>query len=210
MLEPVQISPPLALPPMAELLARSGRTPRSATRADCVCPGHSRATITFNQEVAHCFRCGWRTNSLQLARALGLRGFDRSPTRSCEEAAQRRHLWGLAANLCAVERCVEFEMREVLLSLASIRRNVAARLAAIEADASERFQNERKCGWLALGFVADCEIRAVTCYLVAAFSAPADRARFALHPEARARMAEAVLERGYVETSARHRIEICA
>jgi hypothetical protein len=193
---------------MVDLLALSGRVPRSASRADCTCSGHSRATISFNREVAFCFRCGWRTNSLQLARALGIRGVGRAPASSCEQDARRRHLWTVAANLCTVEDFVELEMRDVLLSFASIRRNAAARLAAIKAGAPERFQNEQEFGWLALKFVADSEIRAEASYLIAALAVPADRARFALIPEARTRMTDAALVLGYVRTSAFHRVEI--
>jgi hypothetical protein len=109
-----------------------------------------------------------------------------------------------------VEDCVELEMRGILLSFASIRRNAAARLAAIKAGAPERFQDEQEFGWLALKFVADSEMRAEASYLIAALAVPADRARFALIPEARSRMADAALALGFVRTSDRHRIEIRA
>ena len=42
-------------------------------RADCVhCDGHSRLTVSFNDEVAFCHRCKWTGNARTLTRDLGL------------------------------------------------------------------------------------------------------------------------------------------
>jgi hypothetical protein len=57
---------------MRDLLASGGFRLRSATRADCArCEGRSRGTVSYNDEVAHCFRCGWAANRYQLAREVG-------------------------------------------------------------------------------------------------------------------------------------------
>src|SRR5215470_14427608 len=58
---------------MRDLLAQGGFRLRTVTRADCArCTGRSRGTVSYNAEVAHCFRCGWSANRFQLARELGL------------------------------------------------------------------------------------------------------------------------------------------
>jgi len=42
-------------------------------RADCVhCEGHSRLTVSFNDEVYYCHRCGRAGNARTLARELGM------------------------------------------------------------------------------------------------------------------------------------------
>ena len=42
-------------------------------RAECIhCQGHSHWTVSFTDEVAYCHRCKWRTNTVILARELGL------------------------------------------------------------------------------------------------------------------------------------------
>jgi hypothetical protein len=58
---------------MSDLLERAGFRLRRRNRADCIhCPGRSRGTVSFNSEVAHCFRCGWKANTYIMARDLGL------------------------------------------------------------------------------------------------------------------------------------------
>jgi hypothetical protein len=60
-----------AIPSMAELLEQSGHRV-CGRRFDCVhCAGSSRFTGSFNDEVAYCHRCGWRSNATQLGRAQG-------------------------------------------------------------------------------------------------------------------------------------------
>ena len=60
---------------MRDLLAQGGFCVRTATRADCArCTGRSRGTVSYNAEVAHCFRCNWSANRSTLARELGLVG----------------------------------------------------------------------------------------------------------------------------------------
>jgi hypothetical protein len=59
-------------PPLAGLLERAGFRVRGR-RADCIhCDGHSRLTVSFNDEVYCCHRCGRAGNARTLARELGL------------------------------------------------------------------------------------------------------------------------------------------
>lgn len=56
---------------MRELLEAAGFHIHG-NRADCIhCEGHSRLTVSFNDEVAFCHRCGWKANTRQLGRSLG-------------------------------------------------------------------------------------------------------------------------------------------
>jgi hypothetical protein len=58
---------------MYSLLKQAGFKIRRRGRADCIhCEGHSRGTVSFNDELTHCFRCQWKANSFTLARELGL------------------------------------------------------------------------------------------------------------------------------------------
>ena len=58
---------------MRDLLAHGGFRLRTATRADCArYAGRSRGTVSYNADVAHCFRCGWSANRFALACDLGL------------------------------------------------------------------------------------------------------------------------------------------
>ncbi|HEV2521421.1 MAG TPA: hypothetical protein VGT24_03490 [Candidatus Acidoferrales bacterium] len=60
---------------MGDLLAQAGFVVRTATRADCGrCTGRSQGTVSYNAEVAHCFRCDWSANRYTLVRDLGLAG----------------------------------------------------------------------------------------------------------------------------------------
>jgi hypothetical protein len=62
---------PPTLPSLRDLLAWGGFRLRTGTRADCAhCRGNSRGTVSYNAEVAHCFRCGWSANCFQLARQV--------------------------------------------------------------------------------------------------------------------------------------------
>jgi hypothetical protein len=65
-------TPPPSTPNLADLLERVGFRIRGR-RADCIhCEGHSRLTVSFNDEVAFCHRCKWTRNVRTLSRELGL------------------------------------------------------------------------------------------------------------------------------------------
>jgi hypothetical protein len=58
---------------MRAMLEQGGFKIRGRGRADCIhCEGHSRGTVSFNDKLAHCFRCQWKANSFTLAQELGL------------------------------------------------------------------------------------------------------------------------------------------
>jgi len=58
---------------MPDLLERAGFKLRSKNRADCArCEGHSFSTVSYTDEVAHCFRCQWKANVVTLSKELGL------------------------------------------------------------------------------------------------------------------------------------------
>jgi hypothetical protein len=57
---------------LVDLLERAGYHIRGR-RADCIhCEGHSRLTVSFNDEVAYCHRCHWTGNARTITRELGL------------------------------------------------------------------------------------------------------------------------------------------
>src|SRR5260370_5211710 len=90
---------PLALPPLAELLAQAGFRVRTARRADCPsCTGRSRMTVAFIGEVYFCHRCKRTGSRESLARELGLLATDQeSVIRRRIEARERARLRSVAA-----------------------------------------------------------------------------------------------------------------
>lgn len=63
------------LPSFEELLQLAGFTLRGKNRASCAhCAGHDRSTVAFSNRHAHCFRCGWKSTYLKLARELKIIG----------------------------------------------------------------------------------------------------------------------------------------
>jgi hypothetical protein len=58
---------------MPDLLERSGFCLRGKNRADCAhCQGRSIATVSYTDDVAHCFRCQWKANTVTLAKELAI------------------------------------------------------------------------------------------------------------------------------------------
>lgn len=75
---------------MPELLERAGFRLRGRTRADCIhCSGHATATVAFTSELAYCHRCAWKSNTIALARELGLIATDPESRRLRREEARR-------------------------------------------------------------------------------------------------------------------------
>jgi hypothetical protein len=78
-------------PPMLELLERAGFRVRGRNRADCIhCSGHSIATVSFTDEVAHCFRCEWKANTITLKKELGLFGDNPAAKRGWRQERRER------------------------------------------------------------------------------------------------------------------------
>jgi hypothetical protein len=100
------------LPPIRDLLERAGFRIRSTNRADCAhCLGSSIRTVSYTQELAHCFRCGWAANRLGLAKHLGLLADD-SATRH-KFRRDRRHRRATASILRLFERWREGRIRQL-------------------------------------------------------------------------------------------------
>src|SRR5262249_45949452 len=78
---------------MPDLLERAGFRLRGKNRADCArCQGRSRATVSFTNEVGHCFRCQWKANTITLAKELGIQADPETRQRHQQEMqARARH-----------------------------------------------------------------------------------------------------------------------
>lgn len=127
---------------MRDLLAQAGFLLRTATRADCVhCAGRSRGTVSYNAEVAHCFRCDWSANRLTLARELGLP----RKTRAGWRAKTRRESWRRAKNEKEIraftqwrdERLRQVSDRHCALSRAAARAEQALRSGLLTSEEQE-------------------------------------------------------------------------
>lgn len=200
---------PFMLPPLSDLLARAGFRVRSATRADCVCPGGSRMTIAFRGDLYFCHRCHRKGSRVSLMHELGLLANDaESLARRRREAREAARLRAVANRLQAAEKLVLARARDNLQRLVELWRNAGARLAALHDGAPERFPEETEFAWAALQLVADHEVYAVAAYLRAAFGSEQDRAAFVLHPERRAAMVDRVLEEGGLLTDRGHWLEL--
>src|SRR5207302_1754748 len=102
------------------------------------------------------------------------------------------------------------EARENLRLLSALERNAQKRLAALDGGARPRSASETESCWQALRIVSDELPSADAAYCIAAFAAPKERYGFGLHPERRAAMADAALERGYVADERGYRFAVLA
>ena len=106
------------------------------------------------------------------------------------------------------ERFAWREARNNLNDLLALRRNASARLKAIENRAESRWPGEIELAWQALQIVANQLPAADVVYCLVSFAALRERYDFVLHPERRAELVEAGLERGFVATEKGSRIEV--
>jgi len=136
---------------MRDLLAVGGFRVRTAIRADCAhCVGRSRGTVSYNAEVAHCFRCGWKANRLTLARELGLARKARTGSRA--NARVRREVQHRAKNEGGIraftqwrdERLRQVSGRHYALSRAALRAEQALASGALTPE-------EQELAWSAMG-----------------------------------------------------------
>ena len=139
---------------MRDLLAQGGFRLRTATRADCArCSGRSCGTVSYNAEVAHCFRCGWSANRITLAREIAPTRRTRvgPRTKARREAQQRaKNEREIRAFACwREERLREVSDRYYALSRAAAR--AAAALARHGGQASGMLTpEEHELAWGAL------------------------------------------------------------
>jgi hypothetical protein len=126
-----------------------------------------------------------------------------------ERARQQREAELSPARLLVdAEQTVLLEARETVWALNDLRRNVSRRLNEFENGKPERWPGETDWAWEALRFVYGAIARAETAYCIAAFSAPVERAAFALHPERHSTMIDEALQRGYVADAKGLRFEV--
>lgn len=132
----------ISLSSMPELLKRAGFQVRGK-RADCArCEGRSRGTVSFTDEVAFCHRCKWRSNTVTLARELGLlQGNPQAASAFREEARRRAHL---VAQIKPFEAWRAVKIREV-----SDRYRSLSKAALLAGDVLAKFPDCEEA-WYAL------------------------------------------------------------
>ncbi len=197
-------------------------------RSRCVLhQGHNPTAFSWRDDGCwHCFSCGRGGDRITLvreARGCGFRaavaflgalaGVGLADDLSVRDQLRRRRrerqrLAAAAKRLLALERAALLAARDELHALADLRRTAGNRLVALEAGVPERWAGEREIAWEALHLVANHEAAAAAAYYVAAFSSPAERARFALRPGERPKMVRGALDAGLVADGKGHVMEI--
>lgn len=136
----------MLLPPLKDLLERAGFTVRARNRATCAyCTGGDRMTVSFNEEVAHCFRCQWKTGRYLLARELGIISKDLTPAERLELAREQRQLKRTELLRKSFEKWKNRKERNLLDELYGLqfRARFARQVLAI--------YNQEELAWCALG-----------------------------------------------------------
>jgi hypothetical protein len=211
------------------LLDRLGFAVDTRTRrAACLLHGgQNRTAFSWRPDGRfHCFSCGrggdkialvreargcdFRAAMIFLAALAGVGLADHGSVRDQlrRRRRERQRLAAAAKRLLALERATLLAARDELHSLYHLRRTAGRRLAALEAGAPERWAGEGEVGWEALQLVADQEAGVAAAYYLAAFSSPAERARFALRPAERPKMVRSALDAGLVADGKGHVMEI--
>jgi phage/plasmid primase-like uncharacterized protein len=113
-----------------------------------------------------------------------------------------------ADSLLAREFVAWCEARDLVLQLEAIRRNAGKRLQAMHRGAQERWAGEMDLAWEALAEVYRQLPRAAAAYNVISFAAAEDRFAFAMDTEARGKLLEEALDRGWVADSKGYRFEV--
>ena len=183
-----------------EVLRHLGWRLRSRKRADCgLCRGSSKGTVAYGDRVWHCHRCHAGGDVYGLVRSVHHCDFssalryiaqlagvrldypkqeDDWRTQIANRKRQRERLETAAQKLAALERATWVECRDRIFH---------PRACAHDAWTLDEQQWRRA--------QAACVLRddyALPAYTLLSFAAPAERARYVLHPEAQARMAAAV------------------
>jgi hypothetical protein len=217
------------LVPMHVLLVTLGFVPGERTRRTCCILCEARNPSTFSWCEAgrwHCFRCHAGGDRIDLVKAVkhcsfveavdflaALAGVEFRPRRVSSPQIERARLerkcsQNAARVLVEAERRALREARKNLRDLLDLRRHASARLKAIAHGAEPRWPGEIELAWQALQTVANELPAADAAYCLVSFAAPRERYDFVLHPERRAELVEAALERGFVATEKGSRIEV--
>ena len=154
------------MPSIRDLLAQGGFHLRTATRADCArCSGRSCGTVSYNAEVAHCFRCGWSANRYTLAREIG----PTRQTRAGSRTKARREAQQRAKNereIRAFERWREQRVREVSDRYYALSRAAARAAAALASGVLTPEEQELAWDALARFYHAEASLSAAFDFLL--------------------------------------------
>ena len=216
----VAVAEVAALVPMARLLRDLGFEANERTRR-CACilhGGSNRSAFSWHEDGRwFCFSCGIGGDRIALVRSVRRCGFREAvaflaalagvglaqegvSTADAERLHREREAEERATHLLAdAGHGLLLEFAGELEGLRRLRRTAGASLAA---------GRKLELSWAALKFVADTLPRMDAAYSIAAFAAPLKRAKFALHPESRPAMIEAVLQRGFVRSAAGYRFGV--
>ena len=183
------------------------------------CPVHEGSNptaFTYKGRRFHCFSCGWHGDGIDLVQEVRGIGFrealkfladmagveidDSLEARQefAKQRAERRKVEEAARRLRAIERQVRGQYKNEIHDLEAIKERYGKRLGELNGGASERSVGEEGFLWTALEFVSKCLPRALAGYTITSFANTSDRARFALHAEAREPMIDAALLAGHV------------
>lgn len=211
------------------LLRNLGWRVRNRNRADCdLCRGTSKGTIAFTERLWKCHRCNEGGDVFSLVRAVngcefpdalrylaelsGIRVRNHLSIDFRREMAarkqQRARVEDCAQKLAALERALLRERRDRIHDTERQRLRVSQRLAALARGEGERFRGEQESLWLALQAAISLLNADISAYSLLSFAAPAERARFVLHPELRDEIISRVQWAGYVRTADGKQIEV--
>jgi hypothetical protein len=202
-----------------QLLRQLGWRMRSRRRADCgLCRGGSKGTVAYRDHVWHCHRCHEGGDIFRLVIAVnhcefpaalayvaelaGIRLDDSSNAQVQREIValqrQRERIGRAAHKLAQVERALRLESRDRIL-------RTERRLAALSGATAWTDQD-----WLSASVCGDTLRRDLATYTLLSFAAPAERARYCLHPESRDEIITTIRWTGSVRTSNGKQVEMLA
>jgi CHC2-type zinc finger protein len=218
-----------ALVPMPRLLATLGFTVNERTRrCACILHGGSNPTAFSWHERGHwrCFSCGAGGDRIALARAVRrcsfreavrflavLAGIEYKPgflsreTIECQKKLREREA-AEADSLLAEEFAAWRTAQDVVFQLEAICRNASGRLDALHRAEPERWTGEAEWAWEALAEVYRQMPRAAAAYYVISFPPAKDRFAFAMGAEAREKLTDEALDRGWVADAKGYRFEV--
>jgi hypothetical protein len=113
-----------------------------------------------------------------------------------------------AEKLENVERVLRFQCRDRIHDCERKQLKVSERLAAISRGEPERYRGESESLWVTLQAAHVLLESYLPTYTLLSLAEPAERAKFALHPELREEMISSVRSAGFVRSADGHRVEV--